>query len=172
MVIWIIGLSGAGKTTLATLIVEELRKRGKSVVLVDGDIIRNLFKNDVDHTIQGRRKNAERISHLTKFLADQGIHVVCAVLSMFPDWQRWNRENIDGYCEVFLRASIAKLAARDIKNLYSRALKGEIDNVVGVDLPFPEPENADLVIENDDYRADFQEFVDKVMSLDAVRRVV
>lgn len=172
MVIWIIGLSGTGKTTLASQVVERIRRLNGKVVLLDGDLIRNLFGNDVDHTIAGRRRNAERLSVLTKFLADQGIHVVAAVLSIFPEWRRWNRENIPDYSEVYLKASMQTLLRRDIKDLYSKATRGEIVNVVGVDIPFPEPENPDLVIENDVDRLDFQGLVDKIMNLDKVREAL
>ena len=169
MVIWIIGLSGTGKTTLASQVVERIRQLNGKVVLLDGDLIRTLFGNDVDHTIEGRRRNAERLSVLSKFLADQGIHVVAAVLSIFPEWRRWNRENIPDYSEVYIKASMQTLLRRDIKNLYGRAARGEILNVVGVDIPFPEPENPDLVIENDLDRLEFKEFTDRIMSIDAVR---
>lgn len=169
MVIWIIGLSGAGKTTLAGQVVERIRQLNGKVVLLDGDLIRTLFGNDVDHTIEGRRRNAERLSVLSKFLADQGIHVVAAVLSIFPDWRQWNRKNIPGYAEVYLKASMQTLLRRDIKNLYARAAKGEIVNVVGVDIPFPEPENPELVIENDLDRLEFEDFTDRIMSIDVVR---
>jgi adenylylsulfate kinase-like enzyme len=169
MVIWLIGLSGTGKTTLACQVVERIRQMNGKVVLLDGDLIRTLFGNDVDHTIEGRRRNAERLSVLTKYLADQGIHVVAAVLSIFPEWRRWNRENIPDYSEVYLKASMQTLLRRDIKNLYAKATSGEIVNVVGVDIPFPEPENPDLVIENDVDRLDFQELTDKIMNLDKVR---
>ncbi|NTW68484.1 MAG: adenylyl-sulfate kinase [Chlorobiaceae bacterium] len=169
MVVWLIGLSGTGKTTLANQVVERIRQSNGKVVLLDGDLIRNLFGNDVDHTIEGRRRNAERLSVLSKFLADQGIHVVAAVLSIFPEWRRWNREHIPDYSEVYIKASMETLLRRDIKNLYARAAKGEIVNVVGVDIPFPEPENPELVIENDVDRLDYQEFTDRIMSLAVVR---
>lgn len=169
MVIWIIGLSGTGKTTLAYQVVERIRQSNIKVVLLDGDLIRALFKNDVDHTIDGRRRNAERLSILSKFLADQGIHVVAAVLSIFPEWRRWNRENISDYSEVYVKASMQTLIRRDVKNLYTRALKGEIANVVGVDIPFPEPEDTELVVENDVDRVEFTEFVDRILNIPVVR---
>ncbi len=172
MVIWIIGLSGTGKTTLASQVVERIRDQNGKVVLLDGDLIRTLFGNDVDHTIDGRRRNAERLSILSKFLADQGIHVVAAVLSIFPEWRRWNRENIPSYAEVYIRASMQTLLRRDIKNLYARALRGEIVNVVGVDIPFPEPENPELIIENNLDRLEFKELTDKIMNIDAVREAL
>jgi adenylylsulfate kinase-like enzyme len=172
MVIWIIGLSGTGKTTLASQVVERIRQLNGKVVLLDGDLIRTLFGNDVDHTIEGRRRNAERLSVLSKFLADQGIHVVAAVLSIFPEWRRWNRESIPDYSEVYIKASMQTLLRRDIKNLYARAAKGEIINVVGVDIPFPEPENPELVIENDIDRLEFKELIDRIMNLDTVREAL
>jgi adenylylsulfate kinase-like enzyme len=172
MVVWIIGLSGTGKSTLASHVVSQMRQSGKKVVLLDGDVIRMLFGNDVDHTIEGRRKNAERLSHLSKFLSDQGIHVVAAVLSIFPEWRLWNRQNIPDYAEVYMRASMATLLRRDIKNLYARALKGEISNVVGVDLPFPEPVNPELIIDNDNDLMKFDSLSQRIMGLDAVKRAM
>lgn len=172
MVTWIIGLSGAGKTTLASQVVKRVRQLNGKVVLLDGDVVRTIFRNDVDHTIEGRRRNAERLSVLSKFLADQGIHVVGAVLSIFPEWRRWNRENIPEYSEVYLKASMHTLLRRDNKNLYARAAKGEIVNVVGVDIPFPEPENSDLVIENDLDCLDFDDLTDRIMSIDSVREAL
>jgi adenylylsulfate kinase len=169
MVIWIIGLSGTGKTTLATQVVEQIRQKNHKVVLLDGDLIRDLFGNDVDHTIEGRRRNADRLSVLTKFLSDQGIHVVAAVLSIFPEWRRWNRENIADYSEVYLKASMETLLRRDIKDLYAKALRGEIMDVVGVDIPFPEPESPDLVIENDMDLLDFKKLTDRIMRLKTVQ---
>lgn len=172
MVIWIIGLSGAGKTTLANELVERLRKDSLKVVLLDGDIIRSLFKNDVDHTVEGRRRNAERLSLLSKFLADEGVHVVAAVLSIFPDWQDWNRNNIPDYTEVYLKVSLDTLLKREIKNLYGAALKGEIKNVVGIDIPFPEPQNSDLCIDNELGREDMSDFVDQILALEKVQAAI
>lgn len=165
MVVWIIGLSGSGKTTLAGQVTTRLRDAGRSVVMLDGDIVRELFKNDVDHSIEGRLRNAERLSRLTKFISDQGVDVVTAVLSIFPDWREWNRQNVHGYREVYLKASMDTLLRRETKGLYARALRGEINNVVGVDIPFPEPENPDLVLDNNIDRTDFGEMISSVLSL-------
>ncbi|MGH8661186.1 MAG: adenylyl-sulfate kinase [Burkholderiales bacterium] len=172
MVVWIIGMSASGKTTVAGQVVGRIRQLNQKVVLLDGDAIRALFGNDVDHSLEGRRRNAERLSRLSKFLADQGIHVVAAVLSIFPEWRLWNRRNIPDYAEVYIRASMQTLLRRDTKNLYARALKGEMSNVVGVDLPFPEPENPELVIDNDADLPEFKELTDKVMELETVRKVL
>lgn len=172
MVLWLIGLSGTGKTTVAKQVVERIRRSNVSVVLLDGDLIRALFRNDVDHTIDGRRRNAERLSCLSKFLADQGVHVVAAVLSIFPEWQSWNRSNIGDYSEVYIKTSMQTLRRRDVKNLYARAARGELHDVVGVDIPFPEPEHPDLVIDNEVDRQDFTELTDSIMNIVVVRKAL
>lgn len=88
-----------------------------------------------------------RFSKLSKLL-DQGgdVNVVIAALSIFPDLRRWNRENINSYFEVFLDVPLEVIEKRDPKKLYERARKGQIQNVVGVDIPFEPPREADLTI--------------------------
>lgn len=148
MVIWLIGMSGAGKTAIGHEIYTLLNAQKKNVVFLDGDIVREIMGFDVGHTIEDRNINAGRISRLCKFLHDQDIDVVCAILSIFPEWQRWNRDNITEYFEVYIKVDFNVLVARDSKGLYKSALSGEIKNVVGVDIEFPEPPRADLIIEN------------------------
>ena len=171
MVTWMIGLSRAGKTTLSKLLYEKLKKQVNNLVLLDGDAVRELFGNDVDHTIEGRRRNAERLSHLSKFLSDQNIHVIAAVLSIFPMWQEWNRDNIINYQEIYIKVPLDILEKRDGNNLYSHAKSGKIKNVVGIDIPFPEPKNPDLIIENDIETDDFSNMLETILSLDAIKNI-
>jgi len=171
MVVWIIGLSGAGKTTLAEKVVERLRENNNNVILLDGDVLREVFGGDADHTVEGRAINAKRLSHLSKFLADQGIHVVAAVLSIFPDWQQWNRDNITDYCQVYVSVPIDVLLRREIKGLYAGALKGSIKNVVGVDIDFPEPVGNDLVLDNSIDKNDFSDFIDKIFEITQIQAI-
>lgn len=148
MVTWIIGLSGAGKTTLAEHVAARLRRRGVTVALVDGDGVRSLFENDLGHSLEDRRRNAWRIVRLCKFLDEQGIDVVCAILSLFPETREWCRENMSDYYEVFIDAPLETLVERDDKGLYRGAREGRIENVAGMDIPFTPPQAADLVIRN------------------------
>jgi len=148
MIVWIIGLSGAGKTTLAKEVVIQVRRVQRNVVLIDGDMIREVFGNDLGHTIGDRKRNADRISKMCKFLDDQGVHVVCAILSLFPDSRLWNRKNIENYHEVFIDTPMDDLTMRDSKGIYRKFLKGEIRDVAGMDIEFPPPDSADLVIKN------------------------
>ena len=149
MVVWIIGLSGAGKSVVGSLVADSLRARHPNTVFLDGDSFRAVMGGDLGHSMDDRLKNAERICRMCAFLSGQGIHVVCAILSLFPETRVWNRENIAGYFEVFLDASIEDIEAVDVKGIYRAYRAGEIDNVVGLDIPFPRPASPDLVIRND-----------------------
>lgn len=148
MVVWIIGLSGAGKSTLANEVVSLIREKKKTVVLLDGDAVRETFGNDLGYSMEDRLKNAERICQLGKLLDDQGVHVVCAILSLFPDTREWNRRNLQSYREVFIDTPMADLKTRDSKGIYKRFEDGEVRDVAGLDIAFPRPDNADLIIEN------------------------
>ena len=148
MVIWIIGLSGAGKTTLAKEVVAKICGSKTNVVLIDGDMIREVFGNDLGHTLEDRRQNADRICRLCKFFDEQGIHVVCAILSLFPESRLWNRENINNYYEVYIETPIEQLQKRDYKGLYRKFSEGKIKDVAGMDIEFIPPDSPDLIIKN------------------------
>jgi len=148
MVIWLIGLSGAGKSTLAKEIVARANRESNRTVLLDGDVIREIFGNDLGYSMEDRLKNAQRICQLGKFLDSQGFNVVTAILSLFPKSREWNRENIENYYEVFIDSPIENLIERDSKGLYAKYNRGEISEVAGMDIDFPKPEKADLVIKN------------------------
>ena len=124
MIVWIIGLSGSGKTTLAEKIVDDVHQRGKKLIFLDGDVIRNVWGNDLGHDLDSRRQNADRICRLCQFLDHQGFDVICAILSIFPDSREWCRKNLSRYFEVFVDATLEQVIARDVKGIYSRFKKG------------------------------------------------
>jgi adenylylsulfate kinase len=148
MVTWIIGLSGSGKTTLAEQVLLDIKKRGSHAVIVDGDVVRKLWGNDLGHDIESRRENAQRICRLCKFLDQQGLDVVCAILSIFPDSREWCRQNLSSYYEVFIDVPLSHVMERDVKGIYTKYKNGEIKDVAGLDLEFPTPVSPDLVISN------------------------
>ena len=148
MLIWITGLSGAGKTTIATALYKRLKPKYVNLVLLDGDVFREAMGRDVGYDLDGRKIMAERMSRLCGCLVKQDIHVICATISMYKEIHALNRATIEGYYEVFVDVSMENLVARDKKQLYSRALRHEIRSVVGVDLPFDKPEHPDVVIDN------------------------
>lgn len=148
VVYWLTGLSGAGKTTVGKALFQRLKERGVNVVFLDGDTLREVFGSDLGHSRDQRLISAMRNSRICKFLADQGLSVVCATVSMFHDCQKWNRENIPGYKEIYINPPLEVLFKRDQKQLYSRALRGETENVVGLDLKAEEPLAPDLTVNN------------------------
>ncbi len=143
-VVWITGLSGAGKTTLAARLVRALREDGVWTVHVDGDRMREVFGNDLGHSPSDRRANAWRIARTCAFLAEEGALVVCSTVSMFGEIWTWNRKNIAPYLEVVLDVPFEVLRARDQRGLYSG---GEV-NVAGVDLEVAWPRDAHLVLKS------------------------
>lgn len=146
MVIWITGLSGAGKTTVGRHLYNMCRDHDPATVFLDGDEIRRIFRHDKGnepYSVHGRRKNAERITELCAWLDRQNINVICCILSIFQDMRDSNRENFSRYFEVYLDAPMSVLSER--RTLYSDAKQGAITNVVGVDIPFTEPSHPDLV---------------------------
>tara|TARA_Y100001978_G_scaffold62009_1_gene55706 strand:+ start:17 stop:520 length:504 start_codon:yes stop_codon:yes gene_type:complete len=160
MITWIIGISGSGKSTLSKDIVNKLRKKGKSVILLDGDDVRELYNNDLAHSIKDRKINADRICKLCKFFDEQHIDVVCAILSIFPESRKWNRENYNNYFEIFIDAPVSQCVERDSKGIYSKYYSGKIKNVAGLDLEFNKPSNPNLIIKNNkslDYLLSFSD---------------
>jgi len=156
MVIWLIGLSGAGKTTLGRMLYGELKQAHANTVFLDGDMVREIMGQDLGHSLEDRRRNAGRICRLCRHLDSQGIHVVCAILSVFEESHAWNRANYSAYFEVYIRTSMDNLLKRQRNGIYDKALRGEAKDVVGVDIPFKPPERPDLVLSNDGTLEDLQ----------------
>lgn len=163
-VYWITGLSGAGKTTLGSRLYSDFKKKKNDIVRLDGDELREIISN-LDYSYEGRKGIAYQYARFCKMLTNQGIDVVICTVSMYDDLRAWNRENISNYCEIYVKVPMEDLIERDQKQLYSRALRQEISNVMGVDVKFEEPKNPDIVIENGNARdreAVYQELVSKI----------
>jgi adenylylsulfate kinase-like enzyme/phosphohistidine swiveling domain-containing protein len=147
-VYWITGLSGAGKTTLGRELWQRLRSAGRSAIFLDGDMLREVIAEDLGHNLANRRKSAMRNARLCRMLASQGSDVVCPTISMFHEVQRWNRENIPHYREIYLRVPMDELQRRDAKGIYAAARRGDLRDVVGLDVAAELPEAPDLILDN------------------------
>ncbi len=147
-VFWITGLSGAGKTTVGRRLWERLRAAGRAAIFLDGDALRETIAEDLSHGIASRRKSAMRNARLCRLLASQGHDVVCPTISLFHEVQGWNRQNIPGYCEIYLRVPLEELGRRDGKGIYAAAQRGDLVNVVGLDVPAEFPQQPDLTLDN------------------------
>ena len=140
------GLSGAGKTTIGGLFYQRLKARKNDVVLLDGDQMRYVLE-DFGYSTQARIIGAKQLFQLCYLLTSQGIDVVCCSICMYHEIREWNRKRFSNYREIYMKASMETLYRRDKKGLYS----GGVKEVVGVDLPWDEPEHSDIVIQNDGY---------------------
>jgi len=147
MVIWITGLSGAGKTTVCTALHALLKPELPEVVMLDGDSVRAAFGHDLGHEERDRVVQVRRLQGIAKVLGDQGLCVLVAVLYNNPELLAWNRAHLGGYFEVFVDAPLALVQARNHKQLYSKAARGEARNVVGIDIPWHPPRYPDLVVD-------------------------
>lgn len=162
-VIWITGLSGAGKTSIAGRVVEQLRA-GTTAILLDGDVVRQIVADpNTGHDAESRLVNARRICRMAQVLAAQGLTVVVATMSLFREIHAWNRRNLPGYFEVYLKVDLEVLRARDPKGLYSRSNCGDEGHLVGVDIPYEEPLHPDLVIGNNGSADDIAEIAARIV---------
>lgn len=141
------GLAGAGKTTIGGLFYQRLKAVKPEAVLIDGDRNRDKVnaRTPRDYSTEARRQGAKNVLKRCKGFADQGIDAVYCGIGMYADVRAWCRENIENYREVYIKASMDTLRRRNQKGLYSPGAK----QVVGVDLPWDEPDSSDVVIEND-----------------------
>lgn len=150
-VIWLTGLSGAGKTTLAKQLVVDLNALKCASIFLDGDILRNIFLESGNgsnyFTAQNRLALAMKYSKLCKLISEQGFVVVIATISMFDEIYAWNRKNLPNYFEVYLKVPLEELRRRDCKGIYSAFDRGTLKNVAGLDLAVSEPTEADLVLD-------------------------
>ncbi|MCW8141160.1 MAG: adenylyl-sulfate kinase [Planctomycetota bacterium] len=149
-VVWITGLPGAGKSTIARHVHRALRAAGRPTAYLDGDAVRAACGADLGYDPDARLRNALRVARLCRMLALQGLDVVCATVSLFHAVHRWNRERLPGYVEVLVRARGETLRRRDQKGLYSGAAGGARVDVPGLDQAAELPTAPHLIVDNDD----------------------
>lgn len=166
-VIWITGLSGAGKSTVAKEVVNKLREKNIPVLMLDGDELREVLGHLNQQNLHDKNSRVDlayRYSRLCKMVSDQGITVVIATISMFKEIHDWNRKNMQKYLEVYLKVPIEELKKRDPKGLYKKFEAGQISNIAGLDLEIDEPQSPDLLVQFDNKNA-IQETVNKIMNI-------
>ena len=166
VVIWFTGLSGAGKTTLASQTAKRLKELGYDPVFLDGDDLRRALRISNHLDFDNRKELSFCYSNLCKYLAEQGFLVIISTISMFEEVYVYNRKALPNYFEIFLDVPISTLKSRDPKNIYSRFEKNEISNVAGLDLIVERPALSDLVIKpksNDTPKQTFDLMIPKVL---------
>ncbi len=147
--LWFTGLSGAGKTTLSQAVYYEIRRRGLRAELLDGDIIRSIFSQDLRFTRADRDINVKRIGFVSHLLTKNQVVSVVAAIAPYSATREVNRRLIGDYVEVFCDSSLETVIQRDAKGLYKRALAGEIPHFTGVSDPYEAPAAPDIHVHTD-----------------------
>jgi adenylyl-sulfate kinase len=148
-VLWFTGLSGSGKSTLATLVAAELSGRGLRTQIVDGDEFRRVLGKGLGFSREDRDENVRRIGFVARLLASHGVCAITAAISPFRVVRDGERAASARFVEVYCRAKLESLVARDPKGLYAKALRGEIAAFTGVSDPYEEPLAAEVVVDTD-----------------------
>ena len=159
MVIWIIGLSGSGKTFLAKKLFKDLTNKGKKCFLVDGDVVRKYISYDLGYSLKDRKKNSIIISDLCKFIESNGFIVICSVLSIFPKHQKNNRKKFNKYLQIYIKSNLLKLIKVNSKKIYSKK------NVVGKNIQFPDPYKSHFILNRSDvnkYKVLYKKILNKI----------
>jgi adenylylsulfate kinase len=147
--LWFTGLSGAGKSTLAGMVAEELRRLGYRVEILDGDEVRTHLSKGLGFSKEDRDTNIRRIGYVCKLLARNGVVAIAAAISPYREIRDEVRGQHDRFFEVYVHCPIERLAERDVKGLYKKALAGELKGFTGVSDPYEPPLSPELVISTD-----------------------
>ncbi|WP_374576898.1 sulfate adenylyltransferase subunit CysN [Phenylobacterium sp.] len=148
-VVWLTGLSGSGKSTIANLVEKRLHADGRHTYLLDGDNVRHGLNKDLGFTDEDRVENIRRVAEVAKLMVDAGLIVLVSFISPFRAERRMARElQAEGdFVEVYVDTPLSVAEQRDVKGLYRKARAGELKNFTGIDSPYEAPENAEIVID-------------------------
>ena len=148
-VVWLTGLSGAGKSTIANLVEKKLLARGRHTFLLDGDNVRHGLNKDLGFTEADRIENIRRVGEVARLMSDAGLIVITAFISPFRAERDMVRAMMaeDEFLEVYVDVPLEVAEQRDVKGLYAKARAGEIANFTGIDSPYEPPENPDMRID-------------------------
>jgi len=147
--LWFTGLSGSGKTTLSRQVEEILLERGLKVEVLDGDVVRTNLSKGLSFSKEDRDINIRRIGFVCNLLTRNDVVAIAAAISPYHDVREENRKLIGSYVEVFCKCPLDVLKQRDPKGLYKKAEAGEIKHFTGVDDPYEDPQNPEILVETD-----------------------
>ena len=147
--LWFTGLSGAGKSTLARVVEQRLKALDRNVEVLDGDIVRTHLSKGLGFSREDRDTNIKRIAFVCNLLARNGVVSIAAAISPYREAREWARKEIGNFVEVYVCCPLQVCRERDVKGLYRLVDEGKLKGFTGVDDPYEEPEQPDLLIETD-----------------------
>lgn len=156
VVVWLTGMSGAGKSTIANLLEVELHALGRHTYLLDGDHVRHGLNRDLGFSDSDRAENIRRVAEVARLMADAGLIVITAFISPFGAERALARERIgaDEFLEVHVNAPLAVVEARDVKGLYKKARSGQLAQFTGISSPYEVPQSPDVTLNTDEMTAE------------------
>lgn len=160
--LWLTGLSGAGKTTIARALVPELQTRGVKVERLDGDVVRESLTRDLGFSKEDRDKNIERVTFVAKLLSRNEVGVIASFISPYQATRDMVRRETTNFIEVFVDASLETCISRDVKGMYEKAIAGEIPNFTGVSDPYEAPVSPEIVVDTN--TETLEESVNKILA--------
>ena len=160
--LWLTGLSGAGKTTIAVALEQKLRERSVKLERLDGDTVRESLTRDLGFSKEDRDKNIERVTFVAKLLSRNGVGVVASFISPYIAMRDYVRGQTTNFIEVFVDAPLQVCADRDVKGMYAKAFAGQIPNFTGVSDPYEAPLNPEITVHTD--QETVEESVNKIIA--------
>ena len=148
MVLWLTGLSGSGKSTLAEKLYDEFERLGEKVEQLDGDVLRGVFPN-TGFSKEARDEHIRRVGFMASRLEHHGVVVIASFISPYRASRDFVRNLCDNFIEVYIKASLEECKRRDVKGLYKQALAGEIKSFTGIDDPYEEPLQPEIVVDTE-----------------------
>ncbi len=171
--VWLTGLSGSGKSTIANLIEKKLLSEGVRTYLLDGDNVRHGLNRDLGFTAEDRVENIRRVAEVSKLMVDAGLVVLASFISPFAEERRMARDILEPgeFCEVYVNTPLEVAEARDVKGLYKKARAGALPNFTGIDSPYEEPVNPEITVNTSELTAEqaAEQVIERLRELGIIR---
>jgi adenylyl-sulfate kinase len=170
-VVWLTGLPGSGKTTIAKGLERELKARGLKVEVFDGDEVRKNLSKGLGFSREDRDTHNKRVIYVCELLARNGVNAIVSLISPYRSTRAYARRELPKFVEVYLKCSLQECIRRDPKGLYKKALAGEINNMTGIQDPYEEPLNPEVVLdtEHDSSEYNIQKVLAKLRELGYIK---
>jgi len=147
--IWLTGIPASGKSTISILLKDYLQKKNIPVIILDGDEIRKTVSKDLGFSPQDRKEHNRRVIEIAKLLVKNNFTVIIPLISPYRETRDLARKEIPNFVEVYVKASLDTCIKRDPKGLYQKAKNGEITNLTGLQSPYEEPQNPEVILDTE-----------------------